>query len=82
VDITDKYIEDLFEGTDFGASTNSSVKAKRKQILKTLRDQASGYWSGQTAYHIVVHGGFLVDAKRGASKHLTMLGKAFMKAEG
>lgn len=37
-----------------------------------------GYWSGSTAYHIMVDGGFLIDGKTGAKK-LTLIGKIFMR---
>ena len=77
--VSDNYINELFEGTNFGATINSCVKAKRKQLVKTLRDQIAGYWSGHTAYHIAVNGGFLKDAKTSETKQLTPLGVAFLQ---
>lgn len=77
--VSDEYINKLFEGTNFGEKINSCVKAKRKQIVKTLRDQVAGYWSGHTAYHIAVDGGFLKDAKKSEAKQLTELGVAFLQ---
>lgn len=40
---------------------NNCVKKKRELIAKTLRNQINGFWSGHTAYHIAVDGGFLKD---------------------
>lgn len=76
--VTDDYVNGLFAGTNFGPKTNSCVIEKRKQIAKTLRDQIGGYWSGHTAYHIAVNGGFLKDAKRSTKKKLTELGRQFL----
>ncbi|PHS20208.1 MAG: hypothetical protein COA86_02650 [Kangiella sp.] len=76
--VSNEKINELFDGTNFGEPTNSSVEMKRKQITKTLKDQIAGYWSGHTAYHIAVDGGFLVDAKSDADKKLTPLGLAFL----
>ena len=72
--LSDDYINDLFQGTNFGEKTNNSVQEKRKLITKTLRNQLDGYWSGHTAYNIVVNGGLLKDAKRDAKKELTAAG--------
>jgi len=80
--LTDEYINRLFEGTNFGGKINNCVKAKRRQILKTLKDQVAGYWSGHTAYHLVVDGGFLHDAKTDEEKKLTALGIAFINTNG
>ena len=78
--LSDEYINELFEGTNFGEKVNICVEAKRMQIVKTLRDQVAGYWSGHTAYQIAVYGGFLKDAKSSETKELTHLGKAFLEA--
>ena len=78
MNVPDEYINELFEGTNFGPATNGCVKLKRKQLEKTLRDQVGGYWSGHTAYHIAISGGFLIDAKSGGKKMLTLLGRKFM----
>ena len=77
--VSDEYINNLFEGTNFGKPTNECVKMKRKQLAKTLRDQVAGYWSGHTSYHIAVNGGFLMDAKSSEPKKLTALGQAFLQ---
>ena len=57
---------------------NAHIDDKRKQLHKNLQYQVDGYWSGHTAYHIMVDGGFLIDARSGAMKQLTELGKIFM----
>jgi hypothetical protein len=79
--ISDDFINQLFEGTNFGEPTNNCVEMKRKQLAKTLQDQVDGYWSGHTAYHIVVDGGFLKNGKRSTNKELTALGVAFMQEQ-
>ena len=76
--LSDKYINSLFEGTRFGPDIDGCINKKRALIAKTLRNQVDGYWSGSTAYHIAVNGGFLKDAKSGEQKELTILGTAFM----
>lgn len=80
--VTDEYINALFEGARFGEAIDNCVKAKRALIAKTLNNQLQGYWTGHTAYHIAVDGGFLHDAKRGAEKKLTALGKVFLAEHG
>ena len=77
--LSDDYINSLFKGTNFGEAIDSCVQEKRKLIIKTLRNQLDGYWSGHTAYQIVVQGGFLHDAKSGDQKQLTALGAAFLE---
>jgi len=77
--VSDDYINNLFSGSNFGEATNNCVKRKRKQIAKTLRDQVEGFWSGHTAYHIAVDGGFLVNAGKGVPKRLTPLGRAYLE---
>ena len=52
--VTDEYINTIFDGSNFGEATNNSVKKKRDQLAKTLKDQMGGYWSGHTAYNIAV----------------------------
>ena len=79
--VTDDFINELFEGTNFGAPINGSIKMKRALIKKTLQNQMDAYWSGSTAYGIVVYGGFLRDGKSSTHKKLTKLGEDFMKAE-
>lgn len=80
--ITDEYIEELFDNTDFGAPINESTVKKRELLAKNLRDQVDGYWTGRTLYHLMVRGGFLIDSKSGKPKKLTELGRLFMMDEG
>ena len=79
--LTDKYINSIFEDTNFGPLVSGCVTEKRKLIVKTLRNQLDGYWSGHTAYWIAVDGGFLYDSKTSEDKKLTALGAAFLEAE-
>ncbi|WP_415912291.1 hypothetical protein [Neptuniibacter sp. QD37_11] len=76
---TDDFIEQLFQGTNFGEPINNSTTLKRKQLVKTLTDQLNGFWSGHTAYHMVVDAGLLKDAKTSETKQLTALGELFLK---
>lgn len=78
IEITDAYINKLFEKCDFGEAVNSSVKEKRKILRITLENQLQGYWSGDTAHGIAVMGGFLVNDRRTDKKRLTLLGRIFM----
>jgi ABC-type cobalamin/Fe3+-siderophores transport system ATPase subunit len=50
-----------------------------EQLNKNINDQIQGYWSGHSAYSIMVKGGFLINEKKGAKKELTELGKRFIK---
>ena len=83
----DKIIFKLFASRWTGDLCNSPVKDMRKQLQKNLKNQVDGYWSGHTAYHIMVDGGFLIDSKRenisgtnmAKGKKLTLLGEMFMK---
>jgi hypothetical protein len=79
--LSDDFINQLFECTNFGEAINNCVEMKRKQIAKTLQNQVDGYWSGHTAYHIVVNAGFLKDGKRSTHKELTALGVAFLQEQ-
>lgn len=76
----DQIIHDLFSTRWVGESVTCSLQAMKKQLHKNLTDQINGYWSGHTAYHIMVDGGFLVDEPNttGKPKKLTKLGEMFM----
>lgn len=74
----DILISKIFNKYWFGDDTLSSIEKMKKQLHKNLTDQLNGYWSGSSAYAIMVHGGFLKDSKRGTKKELTELGKMFM----
>lgn len=82
----DKIIFDLFTARWTDDLNKSPISDMRKQLHKNLQNQIDGFWSGHTAYHIMVDGGFLIDSKRVydedsnkcKGKKLTWLGKAFM----
>ena len=74
--LMDKIITDLFNS--WVGPANGNIELAREQLHKNLTDQINGYWSGSTAYWIMTHGGFLLDAKIGEKKKLTALGVAFM----
>ena len=74
-----KIIEDMFNQNWTGKYTLSSIENMRKQLYKNLKDQINGYWSGSSAYSIMVNGGFLVDSKSGTKKQLTKLGEIFIE---
>ncbi|PMS92000.1 hypothetical protein C1T06_22810 [Vibrio parahaemolyticus] len=60
---------------------HAPLEKLRQQVYKNLKDQMAGYWSGHTAYHLLVDGGFLIDAKfeQGKGKKLTLLGRRFIE---
>ena len=74
----DDLITDLFKCWVGPAS--ESLDMAKKQLHKNITDQLNGYWSGSTAYWIMTHGGFLIDAPSGQKKKLTALGEMFMKS--
>lgn len=74
----DEVILELFKS--WVGPQNGNLELARKQLHKNLTDQLNGYWSGQTAYWVMTHGGFLMDAPRGKKKELTALGELFMKS--
>lgn len=77
----DKIIFDLFSERWVGESVTKNIDSMKKQLFKNLNDQVNGYWSGHTAYDIMVDGGFLVDAKhKSPDKKLTKLGLLFTKS--
>lgn len=73
-----KVIKKLFDERWTDNLAKAGIDEQRKQLHKTLRDQTNGYWSGHTAYHLAVDGGFLVDGKSNTKKKLTEFGKIFM----
>lgn len=76
----DKIIYNLFDKYWCGESTLKSLDAMKKQLHKNLSNQMQAYWSGSTAYSIMVTGGFLVDGQTSTNKSLTSRGRVFMKA--
>mgnify|MGYP000562946559 CR=1 FL=1 len=73
-----KVIKELFKRRWTSDLSDAPIEKQRAQIYKTLDDQRRGLWSGHTAYHLVIDGGFLKDAKSGVNKELTAIGKEFM----
>lgn len=83
---TDKIIHKLFSTRWTSDLSGAPIEKMRLQLYKNLQNQIDGFWSGHTAYHIMVDGGFIVDSKRVydgdtgkcKGKKLTELGKMFM----
>ena len=77
----DKYIQKAFVTRWSGIYVLSSLENMKVQLYKSLKDQINGYWSGSTAYGIMIDYGFLIDAKHenGKPKKLTELGKIFIE---
>lgn len=83
----DSIIKKLFSSRWSSDLSHAPIEDMRKQLHKNLKDQVDGYWSGHTAYHIMVDGGFLIDSKREGiegtnkckGKKLTVLGEMFME---
>lgn len=61
------------------AFVTKDINSMKKQLHKNLKNQIDGYWSGHTAYNLMVDGGFLICGKSGTNKKLTALGEMFMK---
>ena len=74
----DNIIFELFSSRWYGHLSAAPISEMRAQLRKNIQNQIDGYWTGSTAYQIMVDGGFIVDSKRGKNKKLTMLGKVFM----
>jgi len=77
----DDYIVKAFINRWSGNEVRSSLDKMKEQLHKNLTDQINGYWSGHTAYGIMIDYGFLIDAKHEnrRPKKLTRLGTIFMK---
>lgn len=77
----DEYIEEAFKSRWVGESVLSSLENMKAQLYKNLKNQIDGYWSGHTAYHLMIDYGFLIDAKHenGKRKNLTRLGVLFIE---
>ena len=75
----DEVIFKLFNSCWCGTQS-ADVELAKKQLLKSLTDQVSGYWSGSTAYYIMTTGGFLLDGKKGTKKKLTAIGEMFVES--
>lgn len=79
-EILDSIIDKLFTERWTKDLRDAPIEKKRAQLYKNLKDQTNGYWSGHSAYHLMIDGGFLVDgpAQRDCPKKLTELGSIFM----
>ncbi|HHY0515646.1 TPA: hypothetical protein ACVU5T_002097 [Vibrio parahaemolyticus] len=73
----DQIIHELFSTYWVGSLSYGPIKSQRSQLYKNLKDQLTGYWTGHTAYHMLVTGGFIVDGPRGKAKAITTLGSMF-----
>jgi hypothetical protein len=84
----DKVIHHLFTTRWSGDLCNAPIEDMRKQLHKNLQNQIDGFWSGHTAYNIMVDGGFLIDSKRKyieetnkcEGQKLTAFGELFMES--
>ena len=82
----DNIIFELFSTRWHGDLSAAPISEMRAQLRKNIQNQIDGYWSGSTAYRIMVDGGFIVDSKRkriygtgmAEGKKLTSFGKMFM----
>ena len=83
-----KIIYKLFSERWSSDLSDSPIEDMRSQLHKNLQNQVDGFWSGHTAYHLMVDGGFLIDSKRvrikdtgmAKGKQLTVLGEMFMES--
>ncbi|HHY0331098.1 TPA: hypothetical protein ACVU1K_001073 [Vibrio cholerae] len=73
----DQIIHGLFSTRWSSDLRNAPIKQMREQLYKNLKDQLNGYWSGYMAYHILIDGGFIIDAPTG-KKVATKLGQMFI----
>jgi hypothetical protein len=84
----DKVIHKLFSTRWSYDLSNAPIEKMRSQLYKSLSDQTNGFWSGHTAYNLMIDGGFLIDSKRkyleesnkAEGKKLTEMGKLFMES--
>ena len=84
----DKIIHNLFSARWSGDLNNAPIEKMRAQLYKNLQNQVDGYWSGHSAYQIMIEGGFLIDSKRirdhetgkAKGKRLTEMGKMFVES--
>ena len=79
--LIDSIIEKLFRNRWSGNLSSAPVSEMRKQLQKTLQNQLDGYWSGHTAYHLSVDGGFMLNKKKNEKAKLTKLGEIFMSQQ-
>jgi hypothetical protein len=85
---TNTIIQKLFSERWTKNLSKAPIEDMRQQLYENLQNQVDGYWSGHTAYGIMVDGGFLIDSKRirikdtgmAKGKILTVLGEMFMES--
>ncbi|ETZ11011.1 hypothetical protein ACRW9P_22560 [Vibrio parahaemolyticus] len=75
----DQVIHELFSSCWVGSLSYGPIKSQRAQLYKNLKNQLDGYWTGHTAYWMLVEGGFIVDGPTGTAKQLTRFGSMFKK---
>ncbi|TNZ86912.1 hypothetical protein CGK40_24080 [Vibrio parahaemolyticus] len=73
----DQVIHELFSNSWTPDLRTAPINKMRAQLYKNLKDQLAGYWTGHTAYWILVNGGFIVDGPKGTAKQLTRFGSMF-----
>ena len=73
----DKVIHHLFTTRWSDDLCNAPIENMRKQLHKNLQNQIDGFWSGHTAYNIMVDGGFLIDSKRKYIEETKYFGKKY-----
>ncbi len=73
----DQVIHELFSNNWTPDLRTASIDKMRAQLYKNLKNQLDGYWTGHTAYWILVNGGFIVDGPKGTVKQLTRFGSMF-----
>ncbi|MDG2996166.1 hypothetical protein P7248_18800 [Vibrio parahaemolyticus] len=73
----DQVIHELFSNNWTPDLRTAPIDKMRAQLYKNLKDQLAGYWTGHTAYWILVNGGFIVDGPKGTAKQLTRFGSMF-----
>ncbi|MEF1187766.1 hypothetical protein QTO04_00470 [Vibrio parahaemolyticus] len=73
----DQVIHELFSSRWVGSLSYGPIKSQRAQLYKNLKNQLDGYWTGHTAYWMLVEGGFIVDGPKGTAKQLTRFGSMF-----
>ncbi|QNE55626.1 hypothetical protein H5404_03075 [Vibrio parahaemolyticus] len=73
----DQVIHDLSSNNWTSDLRTAPIDKMRAQLYKNLKDQLAGYWTGHTAYWILVNGGFIVDGPKGTAKQLTRFGSMF-----
>ena len=79
--ISDAELEHIFYNKNFGEKINGCVKAKRRQLLKSVLDKSNGFWNGHTAFHMMLDAGLVIDGSAYNKTKLTQRGINFMLQE-